>query len=238
MQKNRKRIMLIGAHLDDIEIGAFALILDLISGKYPKVYLSINIFSSGFYGHNSEKIEARKKAFQKNMEMIIDHAEANSVNLKLNLYINDELLDTEFPEHIIFIKNEIYYKFFDFSPEILIFNSKDKHSDHYIINDIIHEVCIPSRRKNKTSELEFFEFEIPGSSFLNHSSFNYNFIYSKKIKKLKELALANYIEAGILREDGDRRSKKFIDSLQDMLLTYLGISKKKGIERFNYSKII
>ena len=114
------KILCLGAHCDDIEIGAGGTLLKLFN-EYPVEQVSWIVFSSN---------DLRKKEAQKSAEQFL--AEVPGKNIIINSFRDGffPFPGTEIKEYFEEIKNE-------FSPDIIFTHFRDdRHQDHRFMSDL------------------------------------------------------------------------------------------------------
>ena len=114
------RILCLGAHSDDIEIGCGGTILELLRA-YPQAAVCWAVFGAT----GNREVEARKSASRFLGE--IDHTE-----IQIEAYPN-----SYFPEHWTAIKRTFECNLKPFEPTIVFTHYReDRHQDHRIVSDL------------------------------------------------------------------------------------------------------
>ena len=133
--KNVKRLLCIGAHSDDIEIGAGATILRILR-ESPDVEVTWCVLS----GSEVRQDEARRAA-----ERLLQNA-ARSL-------IFTSFPDSQFPEHRGEIKETFEQRLKHVNPDLILTHSReDRHQDHRVANELTWNTF----RAN-----QIWEYEIP-----------------------------------------------------------------------------
>jgi LmbE family N-acetylglucosaminyl deacetylase len=133
--KNVKRLLCIGAHSDDIEIGAGATILRILR-ESPDVEVTWCVLS----GSEIRQDEARRAA-----ERLLRNA-ARSL-------IFTSFPDSQFPEHRSKIKDTFEQRLKHVNPDLILTHSReDRHQDHRVANELTWNTF----RAN-----QIWEYEIP-----------------------------------------------------------------------------
>jgi LmbE family N-acetylglucosaminyl deacetylase len=133
--KNVKRLLCIGAHSDDIEIGAGATILRILR-ESPDVEVTWCVLS----GSEIRQDEARRAA-----ERLLRNA-ARSL-------IFTSFPDSQFPEHRSKIKDTFEQRLKHVNPDLILTHSReDRHQDHRVTNELTWNTF----RAN-----QIWEYEIP-----------------------------------------------------------------------------
>ncbi len=178
------KILFVGAHTDDIEIGCFGLINDLAKEERQN---EITCLSLSHYND--------KEVFQRNL---------NDISMKIKGIIKNN--NSLFFERNLIKDNlmEFLYHNYDY---IFFHSSIDNHNDHKIVNDICNEIFRPLINNNLKGLIEF---NIPLNTHLNLEYFNYFYNYAKDSnerynKKIKYLARYEKIRC----EAEDRRGLQF-----------------------------
>jgi len=160
---NNKKILFIGAHLDDIEIGAGGLISMLDNNENFAF-----VVSSGHSSHAGSHYKLRQDVFFKNMN------ECNFSKENTRILI-DEPIDTcfRFDENFERIRRTVGLWLPEINPDVIVMNSKDNHTDHLLLNQIIKEIYRPINREKPRMILEY---QTPPSMIYDYSSEDYNCI--------------------------------------------------------------
>ncbi len=133
--KNIRRLLCLGAHSDDIEIGAGATVLRILR-ENPNVEVTWVVFSGSAQRHE----EARNSA-----ELFLKHAAAKSLILHA-------FKDAWFPTHYSEIK-QAFESLKVLDPDLILTHTKeDKHQDHRVINELTW---------NAFRSHQIWEYEIP-----------------------------------------------------------------------------
>lgn len=117
--KSAKRVLLLGAHCDDIEIGVGATVLRLLRDR-PDLEINWVVFS----GNDLRQKEAADAA-----EAFLRGCEKKTVTLH-------RFRDAHFPMHMDVIKAE-FEKLKAFAPDLIFTHtSRDSHQDHRAVNEL------------------------------------------------------------------------------------------------------
>jgi len=113
------RVLCLGAHCDDIEIGCGGTLLKLAE-EYKKIRVKWVVFSSN---------KIRKKEAKKSAALFLDQLENKLIEIL-------DFKDGFFPASWSDIKNR-FEEFKDFSPDIIFTHYRDDlHQDHRVINEL------------------------------------------------------------------------------------------------------
>jgi LmbE family N-acetylglucosaminyl deacetylase len=116
----RLKVLCLGAHSDDIEIGCGGTILSL-SKSYPKTEFTWVVFSSG----EGREAEARKSA-----ALFLKNAGAHNVVVK-------NFRNSFFPSEAVEIKEFFEELKRDLSPDLIFTHYRqDRHQDHRVLSDL------------------------------------------------------------------------------------------------------
>jgi LmbE family N-acetylglucosaminyl deacetylase len=133
--KNVKRLLCIGAHSDDIEIGAGATVLRILR-ESPDVEITWCVLSGNELRHD----EARRGA-----ERLLRNATSTLVLTSVP--------DTSFPEHRREIKETFQQRLKPVNPDLILTHSReDRHQDHRVVNEFTW---------NTFRAHQIWEYEIP-----------------------------------------------------------------------------
>jgi LmbE family N-acetylglucosaminyl deacetylase len=133
--KSLKRLLVLGAHSDDIEIGAGATILRVLR-ESPSVEVTWCVFS----GNQTRHDEARLSA-----DLFLEQAAKKSLVLT-------SFQDAWFPSQLTDIKRE-FEKLKDVNPDLILSHTReDRHQDHRVISDLTW---------NTFRAHQIWEYEIP-----------------------------------------------------------------------------
>src|SRR5437660_3506892 len=133
--KNVKRLLCIGAHSDDIEIGAGATVLRVLR-ESPDVEITWCVLSGNEIRHD----EARRGA-----ERLLRHSTKS--------LILTSAPDSHFPEHRREIKETFEKRLKDVNPDLILTHSReDRHQDHRVVNELTW---------NTFRAHQIWEYEIP-----------------------------------------------------------------------------
>jgi LmbE family N-acetylglucosaminyl deacetylase len=134
--KQVKRLLCLGAHSDDIEIGVGATVLRIIR-ENPSVDVTWCVLSGDEVRHD----EARSGA-----ERILDSVVAQSIVLK-------DFTDSYFPEERQKIKHFFEHKLKPIDPDLILTHARaDAHQDHRMVNELTW---------NTFRAHQIWEYEIP-----------------------------------------------------------------------------
>lgn len=118
-QNEPLRILLLGAHCDDIEIGCGGTLLNLID-KYANLQIKWVVFASN---------EVRKKEAQRSAELFLEKVENKQIQI---LNFKDGFLPSVWSE----VKME-FENLKEFSPDVIFTHyRKDLHQDHRTVNEL------------------------------------------------------------------------------------------------------
>ena len=133
--KNVRRLLVLGAHSDDIEIGAGGTVLRLLR-ESQNVEVTWCVFSGNAQRHD----EARTSA-----ELFLKHAATKSLVLT-------SFQDAFFPSQLTEIKRE-FEQLKGFDPDLILTHTRDdRHQDHRVISDLTW---------NTFRAHQIWEYEIP-----------------------------------------------------------------------------
>lgn len=133
--KNVKRLLCIGAHSDDIEIGAGATVLRILR-ESPDVEITWCVLSGNEMRHD----EARRGA-----ERLLRNS--------TNTLILTSVPDTSFPEHRRELKETFQQRLKPVNPDLILTHSReDRHQDHRAVNELTW---------NTFRAHQIWEYEIP-----------------------------------------------------------------------------
>jgi LmbE family N-acetylglucosaminyl deacetylase len=153
-----KRVVIFGAHLDDIEFG--------MGGTLAKLSSTYEIIACIFCKGNRPGAEtvqvSRETAFQQNInDLGITHT--------IQLGYSDVSLDCVSSLELSRQASGIITKF---NPDIVFTHySSDIHCDHQMVSKAARIACRP---REGCSVQEFYEYSIPGSTEWSHTSPNFN----------------------------------------------------------------
>lgn len=193
-----RNILIVGAHLDDIEIGMGAYLNRL---RKPELNNNIKIVicSTGSLHHRinqPEKYAKRLEATKSNFQGI-------------DVFTFQEAIDTNFEEHRFninrFLDNIVKEEFPD-GVEVVFGPSADLHNDHKIVKDLVDVLARP----DLGIEL-YLMYCIPGSGMYNEmygtNQTQYSkFFFSYDSFSEKKILLKRYSECEILQDCGGIRS--------------------------------
>lgn len=198
-----KKILFIGAHLDDIEIGAGAFLINSLK-KTDNVYAYV--FSLGRKDEKEKEENHRLNIYKHNMKFIgVNPAKIYPTSNIFMKKVDTEFYKSEVQEKLRYHINEILRIV---EPDIIVFNSPDHHNDHKILNSIVKEFARPINSKS----LILMEYEIPSSSYDQKNIWNYYHSYNLSVSVKKTEMLLNYEKYKFLRKDGDLRSIKYMET--------------------------
>jgi len=197
---NGKKLLFIGAHVDDIEIGNLGLLQNLKRDLHPnkKNYFLI-------LGEDDPKdIEISKK--------ILSNFTEDNIN-----YLNNDTLFFERNK----IKENILNILKNIDPDYIFFHSSlEKHWDHQVVNNVVNEIARPLQDNNLKGLVEYF---IPLNSNINLDYFNYCCGYSTCLNNSFELFKYSSLEKfNKLKSTNDRRGINFIRKFEDIWAQYNG----------------
>jgi LmbE family N-acetylglucosaminyl deacetylase len=133
--KNVRRLLCLGAHSDDIEIGAGATVLRILQ-ESPNVEVTWCVFSGNEQRHNEARIGA---------DHILKHAATKSLVLS-------SFQDAYFPSQLLDIKKK-FEELKPFDPDLILTHTRDdRHQDHRVISDLTW---------NTFRAHQIWEYEIP-----------------------------------------------------------------------------
>ena len=133
--KSVKRLLVLGAHSDDIEIGAGATVLRILR-ENPNVTVTWCVFS----GNDQRHTEARLSA-----DLFLKHAATKSLILR-------GFQDAFFPSQLVDIKKE-FEQLKPFDPDLILTHTRDdRHQDHRVVSDLTW---------NTFRAHQIWEYEIP-----------------------------------------------------------------------------
>ena len=133
--KNVRKLLVLGAHSDDIEIGAGATILRLL-----REASAVEVTWCCFSGNEQRHDEARLSA-----DLFLKHAATKSLVLT-------SFQDAWFPSQLTEIKRE-FEKLKDINPDLILTHTRDdRHQDHRVISDLTW---------NTFRAHQIWEYEIP-----------------------------------------------------------------------------
>nr|WP_291846056.1 PIG-L deacetylase family protein [Bradyrhizobium sp.] len=134
--KQVKRLLCLGAHSDDIEIGAGATVLRIVR-ENPDVEVSWCVLS----GNETRQEEARRGADQ-----LIGPRAGRSIILK-------DFSDSRFPEHRAKLKEFFEERLKSIDPDLILTHARfDAHQDHRMVNELTW---------NTFRAHQIWEYEIP-----------------------------------------------------------------------------
>jgi LmbE family N-acetylglucosaminyl deacetylase len=134
--KRAKRLLCVGAHSDDIEIGAGATVLRIVR-ENPDIEVAWCVLSGSDIRHD----EARRGADQ-----VLGPRVARSIVLK-------DFADSRFPEHREKIKEFFEQHLKSTDPDLILTHTRaDAHQDHRIVNELTW---------NTFRSHQIWEYEIP-----------------------------------------------------------------------------
>jgi len=174
--KKMKKILIVLAHLDDLEFGAIYLSSKL---NKPNNIIHLIICSSGL-SSKSENFNKERRIVQ----MVNASKIFNKVS-NLKIIINHEYIDTTFPENRVQVRKFIE----DNSKEnycTLISHVPDIHCDHTIVSELVDIIARPNifnLRKSKFKK--YIKIVIPSNEYLKNYGIGKNInISNHKIIKL------------------------------------------------------
>lgn len=196
-----KNILVIGAHLDDIEIGMGAMLFDLADPKKNNTIKYV-VCSTGQLNHRinyPEKYAGRIEANTNNFRGLEGHVYQNAI-------------DVNFAEHRFdlnrFIESSKELLFPD-GVDIIFGPQSDLHNDHRIIKELVDIIARPD-----TGLEMYLMYNIPGSGKFNElygsrNTASKHFFGFNSFKKKKSV-LNRYRDCGILQKKGGLKSIKGI----------------------------
>lgn len=211
-----KNIYVVAAHLDDVEIGLFTY-LNRLTKKNEVINISIYICSTGLDNKSFDLNKARKKVFYENMNKLRDSSDNKLIGSMLNV-VGLEAIDTEFPERFLKVRLDIEkfikdtYMLNEEDENILIYNARDIHRDHTVVNDICNVIARPITQGGSWDWNEVLNFNIPLNDYekygMDYQSQNNGSIFleltKEEIKNKKEI-LNNYFDIGVLKSPYKKR---------------------------------